>query len=236
MAIPIALAALAAAPYVYQGVQGIRQGIKGGKIKPKRPDYQIAPAMTNKVGMYRNLAANPMLPGFGRMADQQSRATASGIGTLRSASGSSQDLIAGASGMVGNQNRALGDLAIAGAQNQQRNQQLYGQSLSEMARYQDQAFNINKMMPYLNDVREKEALIAASQSNIYGSLSGLADVGMGVNKAGGIGGGGGTGTGDLAGIAKMGGAAGTGSGAAAAGTGTGAAAAGSGAAALPLAI
>jgi len=180
---------------LYRGILGISQLSQAKKLAPKRPEYQIPGAMNEQVALYRGLANQSQVPGHAIIADDLNRSTSSAIDSINRASGSAQDIIGSASMLAGNQIRGLSDLTIAGAQMQRQAQGMYANSLGMLAQYQDRAFDINKMIPYLNEERKKEALKAAGHANIYGGFQDIGSYGMELqnqqNQANASGGGGG---------------------------------------------
>ncbi len=158
------------APAVYKGILGIKQSKEAKALNPVRPVYTIPTAVNQQVDVYRGLANQSTLPGQAIMEDQLNQAVSSGISGLREGAGSAQELIAGANNLAGGQMRSLNDLAIAAANMQRQAQGQYAQSLGTLGQYQERAFNINQMIPYMNEVAKKEALKAAANQNIYGAL------------------------------------------------------------------
>ncbi len=162
---------------IYKYKHGKDQQKQADKINPIRPTYTIPNSINTQVDLYRGLANQSQLPQQRLMEDQLNATTSTGISSLERAGGSAQDIIAGASNLSGNQTRSLNALTIAGAEQQRQAQMLYGNSLGTMAQYQDQEFNLNQMIPYMNDVERKEALIAAAHLNKSAAFSDVGNAG-----------------------------------------------------------
>jgi len=155
---------------IFQGLTGLKQKREAEALDPQRPEFQIPEAQLQQLGLYRGLAQQARLPGQAQMEDQLNLAASSGQGALARAAGSAQDVIAGASNIAGGQARSLNQLTIEGSRQQRQSQELFGRGLGSMAQSQERQFNLNQMIPFLNEVERKQALEGAGLANISGAL------------------------------------------------------------------
>lgn len=170
------LAALAAIPSIFQGVQGITQMINGKKKLAglERPTYEIPTAVRQQLALSRQAFADPMMPGEGRANSQIGASYSQGIRAARGTGNS----MAGIAMMQANANDAYGNLATTSAQFQEQDRANLMSNLGTYASYQDQQWQQNKFAPYMDKYNEGREQIGAGQQNTFGSLNGLASVGM----------------------------------------------------------
>lgn len=154
-----------------------KQQEEADSLNPVRPEYSIPDEIKTQKNLYQGLANQAQLPGQKLISDDINQSASNALNTVKSASGSSADALAAASGIAGKQSGQYRDLAVAGAQQQRQAQQLYGQSLGTMAEYQDKKFNLNEMIPFMNEVEKKEALTAAAQGNKQAMWQGISSTG-----------------------------------------------------------
>jgi hypothetical protein len=173
---PLPLAALAAIPSIFQGVQGITQMAKGkrGMDALERPTYEIPTAARQSLALSKAAFGDSRMPGENRQLD---RIGLSYSNYLRGARDTGNGL-AGLAMAQANTNNAYGDLATQSAAHQDRDRQGLMSNLSNYAQYQDQAWQMNKFSPYKDQYNEYREMIGAGQQNTYGALNGLSSIGM----------------------------------------------------------
>ncbi len=187
-----------------KGIVGMKQKKEAEAMNPIRPEYEIPEAQQQQLALYKGLSNQSRMPGQTQMEDQINASTSTGLAAMQGAAGSAQDILAGASNMAGNQNRQLAGLGIESSRQRRQAEGLYGQSLGQMAQYQDQAFNLNEMVPFMNEVEKKEALMASGMANIDTAWQGTSDSLLGLSGiVTGLGGQGGGMGGNMAGMSQM---------------------------------
>lgn len=159
---------LAAIPAVAQGVYGLAQLFKGASMNAKRPEYQIPDEVK------QNLTQAQMQSFEGLPAEQKKqylenlqRGQAFQAKQLNDRSSG----VAGIASMAQSQNDALKNLLGMDAQARMQNQANLMQQRSNMAQYQDKAFQINQMEPYMQQAQAAESLKGAGLQNIFGGLT-----------------------------------------------------------------
>ena len=199
MPIPLALAAIAAAPAIYQGATGIVQGIRGRKLakKTKRPVYEIPQEILANQKLAKNAysaASAYGLPGQGRIQagmDQSQANAARGI-SMSQQSPSSQLL--GYAALDQNSKNAANQLGVQSATFRQGNMDRTRQGLMGangiLAQYKDKQYDENSKRPFEATMTAISALRKGSIENIYGGLSSLANTAGALLNRGGTGGGG----------------------------------------------
>lgn len=169
----LAGAGVAIAGGVSQGLQARRQRKEAEAINPVRPVYEIPGEAKSSLGVSRGIANQAKLPGQALMEDKLSGAASSSLGTMRSASRSATDILTGAGNIHASQTKSLNDMAIAAAERRRQGEMAYGDSLSQMAMYRDKEFEMNQMVPYMNEYEKKEALLGAADQNLAGAFQGV---------------------------------------------------------------
>lgn len=170
------LAALGAIPAIYQGIQGFNQ-IKQGKellANNPRPEYEIPDEVKAALTLSKVAYADPRLAGQGQ-AQNQIDATAAN--TVQQARDFGNPMAALAS-IQSNTNTATNNLNVAAAQQQERDRAGLQDMLGTMAKYQDQAFQLNKFAPYEQKYQEGRQQVGAGQQNVYGALDKISSVGL----------------------------------------------------------
>ncbi len=160
---------------------GAAQAAKGRKLaKGARPQAEIPSTVEDYLSNAKAAAASSQLPGQSAIEQRIGGSSASGIRAATEGASSSAGLMAGIAGIKGNEQNALADLGIAGAQMQDTNKQRLQEALLKYGSYQDQQFQTNKMDPYYEKAQAAQALKGAGLQNIMGGveqLGGLAQIG-----------------------------------------------------------
>lgn len=163
---------------LYRGHMGRKQRREAASINPVRPEYEIPKSEMESLAMSQSLANQGRLPGQSQMEDQLGLAASQGYAGVQRAGRSAQSVMANMSSIAGNQNRSLNDLTIAAAGQKRQAQMSHIQGLSRMGQYEDQRWNINQQVPYLNSVQKKQSLEAAGMANIGGALGDMSNLGF----------------------------------------------------------
>lgn len=172
---------LAAAPAVMQGVQGLAQWIGGKKAQREaeanRPQYEIPDAVSQAMAIARAQAADPFMPGEGRMSDRNSLAAVNaGRAAIEGGAGISAMAGIQAAEMAGAER-----IGIASAQDQRADMAAYQGQLGQYGGYQDQQWQMNKYAPWADKNNEAKERIGAGTQNMFGALNSLANIGLGQN-------------------------------------------------------
>lgn len=164
---------LAAIPGLVKAGLGIYQTIRGSRMKPKRPNYEIPGQVGEELAMSRQ-EAHGRMPGALYAQDRINENTASGQYALQRGTTNSSQLLSGIAQLQMQRNIASRGLMESEANDSFRRTQNLRRSLGVMATYKDKQFQLNKMEPYQDAARTKAALI---QSGLINSFSGLGEAG-----------------------------------------------------------
>ena len=162
---PITLAALA------QGGIGLAQMV-GGMVTnvPSRIKYQPAAATQQAVNMAEREANASLMPGYAQAQQGINQNAANAVNTVAQNASSSSDILNAASGAQTMANRSLSDLVRMNMQNKAHRRGVHLQTLGQLAREQNHAFQINEIQPYQEAAQTKSALLG-------GGLQTLTDAG-----------------------------------------------------------
>lgn len=169
-----ATAALAAAPAVYQGVEGIIQRIQGARMAKSaiRPEYQAPSAQVQALAGAQNLAYG-QAPGSQVAKDLRLQGMGSSIAGIRSSGGSTAERMAALSSLNNNANLSAMELAandqqfkLSAAQNLQNQQMQFAQT-------QDKIWQMNKQQPFLDTAAKAAELQSSGTQNIHGAITGI---------------------------------------------------------------
>ena len=164
---------IAAIPGLVKAGLGIYQTIRGSRMNPKRPTYEIPGQVGEELAMSRQEAYGRM-PGALYAQDRINENTASGQYALQRGVTNSSQLLSGIAQLQMQRNIASRGLMESEANDSFRRTQNLRRSLGVMATYKDKQFQLNKMEPYQDAARTKAALI---QSGLINSFSGLGEAG-----------------------------------------------------------
>lgn len=160
--------ALPLLPLAYSGVKagiGALQAVKGRKTlrDNQRPEYQIPNEIKQNL-TDAQLQEIEGLPAAQRNAYIQNidRGMAAGL-----AAGSDRNAgLAGLGSMVSASNDAFTNLLSMDAQARQQNRQNLAMQRQNMAQYKDQAFDINKMQPYIENQVSGDSMLGSGLTNM----------------------------------------------------------------------
>lgn len=141
--------------------------------KIKRPEFEIPSAATEALQRARFRALNTKLPGQALMEQQIGQATAQGQRYATETAASPVDALATASAITGNQQNALGNLAIEGANMFDRNQAALTNQLGSYATWQNQKNAWDKYQPYTEAKQAESALRYGAEANKYSGWKGI---------------------------------------------------------------
>lgn len=171
---------LLAAPALISAGVGIARSIKQAKqakkIDTTRPEYTIPGAAQENQAMYRDLANSQRLPGQSMAENNIRSGTANALNAISQTGGGVNNILAAVGGLNKNQNDAMNNLAVQGAQMNLANKDKLAQSNREIAGYQNEAFDYNKNQPYLQNMSRKMALQGSSAQNLDNSLQTLGNL------------------------------------------------------------
>jgi len=155
---------------------GIAQLIRGSRMKPKRPTYQISQEAKDQLGLAQN-QLNAGLAGKSEILDQINSNQSGFINNIKQGSTDSSTLLATAGLGAVNKNKALNNLAVTQAQDYQNRLRNLMVAQNNMTTQRDKAFQYNEYEPFIDESRTKSSLIEGGIQNILGgigSASGLA--------------------------------------------------------------
>jgi hypothetical protein len=137
-----------------------------------RPDYEIPAEIDQIVQMARVLASQNELPGQDIIEEKIGGTLGNQVRDIRDMSSSSAAALSALSRSYGNTVAQQRDLGISAAQNKQRLQELLMERLKMKAQYQDKAWKMNELDPYLETAATASALKQAGLTNIYSGIEG----------------------------------------------------------------
>lgn len=170
------MTAISAIPGLAQAGLGIGQLIQAKKYeKEKRPTYETPAEVKEATELARREASRGRLKEQDIFEQALSGKLSEGVSALKETSDSPVDIASGITRMVGSQNRALTESAVAAERIQRENVARLQQSLGLEASYTDKGFVYNQYEPYMNAMRAAASLRSAGITNIFqGADSGIA--------------------------------------------------------------
>ena len=170
MALPV-MAIMAAA----QGAMGIGQKISAGaqrrQAEREFDDYEIPSGINRMLELLHGSASQTELPGSDIMRSRLASSTAEGVSVSQRTAKSSSDVLGALMGLYGKQMDVQQDMAVAGAQNYQRNQMQLAQGLQTLGNYQTQKWQYNELYPYMQKMTAAGEMDYAGGQNIGGAIS-----------------------------------------------------------------
>lgn len=149
---------------------GLAQLIKGGRMNPQRPTYEIPDEVGAQLGLRQQLL-NARMAGARGMERNLQESAATGMYNATQGAASSEDLLAAGAMSQGNTNRSLRDLQIREAQDYESRVQGLERAQMNMAGYKDKEFQMNEMDPYMEAAATKSALTSGGLQNLSGGLA-----------------------------------------------------------------
>lgn len=139
----------------------------------KRPQYNIPGQISEATNMARMDALDTNLPGQRQAEERISGSASQAINQSINSGAGSNTLLAAISGVNRNQQNALNDLSIQGAQQQIADRAALRGQLGIEAQYADKAWEWNKQKPYLDAMNSAAALRNASSQNLFSALTNI---------------------------------------------------------------
>lgn len=178
---PITMAAIMAA---VQGGLGLMQ--KGNAAIKRRQaqrefdqnKYQVPAGVKAMLSTIQNVASQTELPGADITRQRLASSTAQGVETAQRTAQSSSDVLGALHNLYRKQMDSQQDLAIAGAQNYQRNQMQYAQALGTLGQYQSQKWMYNTMYPYMQKMTEAGQIAQAGSANLGSAINSGMNIAM----------------------------------------------------------
>jgi len=177
---PLTIAALIQGiPALAQGVTGVVQGIQGRNAKDNlvNPTYAPPQSAVDALGNARNQSYSMSMAGQGNMQNELEQRNASSVSDVLAGASSGVDALAALTAINRNTLGAQNQIGFQAANDYQRRQAELRQQLNNMAGYEDKAFEINTMQPFLRDSAAASALTNAGMVNTYQGIKGLSNVG-----------------------------------------------------------
>ena len=172
---PLTIGLLAGIPSLALGTY---QAIKGYQLgNQERPEYEIPDSLKQMLGMAKTQASQTGLPGQS-LLEQNIRGTTSRGANILERSTQGSQLLGGISDLVTGEQQQMANIGIAGEQQNITNQQNLQNALSTYAQYEDKAYEINELQPYLQAMQQAQALTSAGIQNIVGGIGGGLGAGM----------------------------------------------------------
>lgn len=163
-------------PGAIQGGLGLLQLLKGGKMNPVRPIYEVPQAAKEELALSR-MGLNGRMPGIDQARERIDQNAASSDYRLRRGATNSSQLLSGLNGIQLQSNIASRGLLEAEASDRVRRENNFRRSLSLMSGFQDRKWQIDKSEPFQDAARTKAALVGGGLQNLSGgvnqALSGL---------------------------------------------------------------
>lgn len=164
-----------------QTAMGIADRIKGNhKLKEAQDFYsknkfELPESAVAALDVAERQAQGIRLPGEDIRRAQIAEATAGGVGAAQQAATSSSDVLGLLSSLYGQQQNAEQNLAIAGAERYDRNQQMLGSELNRMAELEKEKWQQNVQYPYIQMLGQAEAYQSRGAAGIGGGLNTLGE-------------------------------------------------------------
>lgn len=172
-------AGTAATAGVAQIGMGIIDTIKGKKqLKSadafwQKNKFQLPESAIAALDLAERQAQGYRLPGEDIRRAQIGEATASGLGAAENVATSSSDVLSLLSSLYGQQQTAEQNLALAGAERYDRNQEMLGSELNRMAGLEVDKWKYNSLYPYEQMLGRAEAFSTRGRESINTGLTTL---------------------------------------------------------------
>lgn len=169
-------AAVGLAPSLYKLISGIGQRRRANRINPIDPGFQVNSGIIDNARVLGERAGNYVMPGYSKAVNNLGSATAGAFDAGVQGASSSGDVLDLATKLAYGQQSQLNNLAT---QNAIGTDQALLQSLdaNAAAGEQYQLKNAYEREKYQAQLREKAALLDASNQNTYGAIDTAATIG-----------------------------------------------------------
>lgn len=135
--------------------------------------YDIPESARAALGVGERQASSMRLPGEDIARARQQAVTSRGVGAAQQAATSSSDVLTMLSSLYGNEAVAEQNMAMAGAERFDRNQQQLQRALGIMGGYEDQRWKYNVLSPYQQMLGQAEAYQTRGTQELSAGLSAL---------------------------------------------------------------
>lgn len=159
-----------------KGGLGLAQLIKGRRMRPERPVYEIPQEIGDTVGM-RRAQLNARMAGATQAERNIRQSQATALNAARQGSTTGNQLLATAALGQAQSNRSFRNLAGQEAMDFQRRADNMARANTQMAGYRDREFQINEMQPFIDATRTRSALMQGGLMNLYGAATDASRVG-----------------------------------------------------------
>lgn len=174
LAIPAALTVASAIPNIMKIIGGNKELEEARQLaKIKQPTYNIPDAATTALTLTRFNALKTQLPNQGLIENKIGSATAGGIRMATETANSPVEALSAGAAMVGNQQNALADLGIAGANMYEQNQNTLRGEYNNYAGWQEKKQNWDVLQPYIVAKQKEAALNKAGAENVQHGIEGI---------------------------------------------------------------
>lgn len=162
---------------------GLRDLKKAKEQREKADDfwannkYEIPEAATSALNVAERQAGSYRTPYEDIQRERLGASTAQGVGAASNVATSSGDMMAFLADLYGGQQRGEQNIAMAGAERYDAQQNALQQELGRYAGYEEEDFRFNKLMPYLQMLDRAEALGTRGAKYIGQGVSTMSGVG-----------------------------------------------------------
>jgi hypothetical protein len=165
-------------PSIFKGIYGMSEMNKANTIEAqnKRPNAEVAPAISQMVNYNKGLAQAQDIPGGEMYRNEIKGATSAGMNAA-SQLGSGSEAYGMLGKLMGQQDNAMGGLAQQTSQYVSGKQGEYANSLQSLGQEQNRVWDWNKAQPYLQAAQMAAQLRGAGMQNIFGGVSGASGAG-----------------------------------------------------------
>lgn len=165
-----------------KGVSGAIQNHKGKKLAKslERPTKELPPAVRDYLKNAKARASNSRLPGQTQAEEGIQKSSAGAVRGVLDGAQSQAGLLASISAINANENDAMNNLAVKGAEFQEANKDKLQDALKVTGEYESHLFDVNKMQPYLDKADAAKALQAAGRQNMMSAVDDVTAMGTAV--------------------------------------------------------
>ena len=146
------------------------QLLGGALTKVERPTYTPAAATTQAVNIAERESNATLAPGYAQYKQGIEQNAANAVSAVQRNATSSSDVLAAAGAAQGMANRSMSDLVRMSMQDRVRRKNTHMQTLQQLAREQNHAFQVNSMEPYQNSAATKSALLGAGLQGLSSTI------------------------------------------------------------------
>lgn len=166
-------AIIAGSQFLFGAGQELLAGSRRRKAQREfeKNKYEIPSGVKSMLEVIKNVASQTKMPGYEQYLQQIQGATSQGVETAQRAGQSSSDVLGALQKLYGKQMDMQTDLAIANAQNYQRNQLQYANALNTMGQYETQKWQYNTLYPYMQQMTGAGQMAQAGNQNIGSAIS-----------------------------------------------------------------